>query len=289
MTVLLTLSTALGQTGDLTPALPGYVAPDVSSERYRMVIDADRSLVTEHARIHSGWTARTELEWAHRPLSWVSSDDLVVHIVDHAVAANLGAAGSVGPVRVGVSAPAWLLTTGAVHEGPAMVIGDPTLDLKVAAVPHPEAPFGAALVGRLGIGLGASARQLGQAGPFYEVGVAVDGRGGPLGGALNGGLRGVPDTAFGEVEVGDVAWYRGAVSVDVNDASAVFVEGFGEAPVASAVGNTVPLELLAGARFRDDGGFGVHGGVGRGITAGIGSPVLRLVVGVSWRGTVASE
>jgi len=43
-----------------------------------------------------------------------------------------------------------------------------------------------------------------------------------------------------------------------------------------------PLELLLSVRYKMSNGLSIHGGIGKGLTAGFGSPELRIVAGVSW-------
>ncbi len=43
-----------------------------------------------------------------------------------------------------------------------------------------------------------------------------------------------------------------------------------------------PLEMLLSLRYKMKNGLSIHGGVGKGLTAGFGSPELRFLAGVSW-------
>jgi outer membrane protein OmpA-like peptidoglycan-associated protein len=43
-----------------------------------------------------------------------------------------------------------------------------------------------------------------------------------------------------------------------------------------------PLEVLLSVRYKMSNGISIHGGIGKGLTAGFGSPELRVVAGVSW-------
>ena len=43
-----------------------------------------------------------------------------------------------------------------------------------------------------------------------------------------------------------------------------------------------PLEMLLSLRYKMKNGLSIHGGVGKGLTAGFGTPELRFLAGVSW-------
>lgn len=277
--VLLALSAgAQGLPGD-----PGYRAPSAAADAYRPAVDAHDTFATERPGIEPSLHARAELAWARDALRFVDEEGAVVSVLADAVALNLSAAWARGPVRIGATAPAWLLTTGEVHDGSAALLGDPTLDGKLRLLD--DGPGGLALIGRLGTSLGADARQLGRSGPFGTLGAAAELRSGPVSLVLNAGFRAVPAVELGVDTLDDQVWVRAGGVWAATDALDTSLEVLAELPLG------VPFDAqhqasswLAGVHLRRPGGGVLHGGFGTALTQGVGAPAARLVVGVSWAG-----
>jgi len=67
--------------------------------------------------------------------------------------------------------------------------------------------------------------------------------------------------------------FDGSLTPGPNDKSGA--ERFGD-------GVHSPLEVLLSVRYKLKNGLSIHGGVGKGLTAGFGSPEVRFLAGVSW-------
>lgn len=254
---------------DLTPAIP--------ADPLRPVLDGGPFLATEEAVVTPGVVAAARISWAHRPLVFDPDDGPPVDLLREVVIAHVGASVGIGPVRVGISAPAVLVATGSEWSGSAPLLGDPTATAKVGAA---VGPVGVAAVGRLGVPLGASARQLGYEDPFGELGAAADLRAGRWRVALNGGLRFEPAVDLGEQVLDDAAWLRAGVAWRA-DRFMPSLEVAGQRPLRGFVRGTGPLEGLASVRYAAPRGPSLELGIGRGLTSGIGAPAWRLVAGAT--------
>lgn len=195
-------------------------------------------------------------------------------IVREVVALHLGARFAVGPVQLGLDAPAYLLAR---TEDSRALLGDPSVVAKVAGGAE---GWGVGGMLRVGTSLGASARGLGYPGPFAEIGALADVDVGGLTVVGNAGVRLVPAQQLGDVTLDDVVWGRVGATLTVTPWLAPLVEVAAQAPIAGE-GGGFPVEVLMGASVRCAPGT-LQLGVGRGLTNAVGSPGWRLVLGLTW-------
>jgi len=255
--------------------------PEVNAEHYRPAVDAHDAFATAPTSSNASTHARAEAIWLHDPLRHRAADGTITRTLAEAIGLNLSAAGSIGPLRLGVTAPAWLITTGAATQGSITVLGDPSIDLRLSLLE--PSPVGLALLARGGTSLGADARQLGAGGPFAEVGLAAEVGAGRIALRLNGGYRATPSQALGERSLDDQAWLRAASILDVGETTHLSVELLGDLPVVAAFDpTTFPVEVIGGVHTHVAEGIALRGGVGAPIGVGVGTPALRVVAGVSW-------
>lgn len=187
------------------------------------------------------------------------------------------AAWGLGPVRLGVVAPAYLHSTGQ-GERRGSILGDPSLELRVA---RSKEGLGLGAAGRVVAPLGASSQQLGQAGWSYEVTGIADYSADRFWVGANLGFRGVPQVELPDVSLDDQLLYRVGAAWLPSETWSVSAELQGMATWSSlqsgAVGN--PREILvSGHKNTETRRLSFGAGVGQGV--GIGAPRWRLVVGV---------
>ncbi|MEM6929230.1 MAG: hypothetical protein AAF602_19985 [Myxococcota bacterium] len=257
-----------------TLAQPIADLPAVASDMFRPSVGGGPFLVTESPPFDAGATGGLHLSWAREPLR-IIVDGEGAPVVDNAVAVHLGARVAVGPLQIGVAAPGYVV---AQVDGNRTVLGDPTLDAKLAA--HGER-LGGGLFVRLGASLGASAWQLGYPGPFADVGAIGDVELGRVTVAANVGIRVTPTLDLGEVVLDDAFWFRVAGRVEVTDRVEPALEIWGQRALMGTGPSVAPVEGLAQLCYRWPAGPALHAGLGTGLTSGVGSPRWRAVAGVS--------
>lgn len=248
--------------------------PPVAADLYRPSYDGGPFLVTEVSHIPRGALGGLQVSWAREPLR-IIVDGETSPVVSDAVAVHLGARVGIGPLQVGVAAPGYVIAR---VDGNRTVLGDPTLDLKLATTTD---RYGGGVVARLGTSLGASDWQLGYPGPFAELGAVGDLALGPVAVAGNLGVRFTPEQPLADIVIDDAFWFRLGASVEVRERWDPGLEIWGQRSLAAGTAVT-PVEALLQVRHRWPTGAAVHGGLGTGLTSGVGAPRWRLVVGASF-------
>lgn len=259
----------------------GSPSPQVAADPLRMALDGGPFLASDGAGA-DGFVAAARLSWAHRPLVFDPDDGPADDLLVDVVAVHLGASVRAGPLRVGLTAPAYLVASGASWDGQAPLLGDPILGAKLSACLTRGPNLILGLVGRAGAPLGASRRQLGYGGVFGEIGGLVALDAGPLHLALNSGVRFEPVQDLGAQLLDDAWWLRAGVAVDLSEAWVPAIEITGQRPLDGFVRGTGPLEGLIELRHRRPSGVAVEVALGRGLSSGIGAPEWRGVVGITY-------
>ncbi|HHO53987.1 MAG TPA: hypothetical protein ENK18_24735 [Deltaproteobacteria bacterium] len=268
---------ALGAQAQVSGALP--TTPQLPVDPFRPVVDGGAQLATESPRIHPGSLAASHLSWAHAPLRWQPLDGEIQAVIKDAVALHLGARFGAGPLQIGVSAPAYLVT-GLAWQGPDTILGDPLLQLKLSMW---RETHGVGLIGRLSLPLGADRRALGQPAVSGEIGGLVGGLVGPLATTANLGIRLAPPSELGEIPIGDQLWLRGSASLELTPRWQPALELIAETALSDPDPSKSPVELLTVLHHRWSGGPILHLGLGRGLSTGVGAPSWRLIAGMTWR------
>ena len=95
----------------------------------------------------------------------------------------------------------------------------------------------------------------------------------------------IPNTGVTPIE--DQITYSTAVSFMMSDKFAIMGELFGSSPTAESSTPTDRqegnLQTLGGVRYKFDGEFDIHGGVGTEVYHGLGTPDILVYAGVNWR------
>ncbi|MCB9743353.1 MAG: hypothetical protein H6740_12195 [Alphaproteobacteria bacterium] len=282
LTLLLSLAWADG------PEDPN--APSLAADGFRPSVSAERSLAVEDARPVEGVGGRLTTVLSHRTLLYTVDED-VTKLVNQALAVHASAWWSTPRVRLGASAPMYLLSTGDIQGLKGPVMGDPSLDARVLLRPELDAPLGLAVVARVTAPLGAHTRQLGLPGYAGELGLVVDYKADRFWLAGNLGGKLAPEIDLGEQLLNDQLILRaggGVIFAPECGLGAELVSGL--TPSALGVDPTAQAtELSLTAWTLRDSGVELRGGLGTALGPGIGSPRLRVVLGVGFRPPRSAE
>ncbi len=282
---MITLALWFSGSAALAQTVAGGAVPDLNAQRFRPAIDAGRTLWVDDARMPAeGAQGRFLLSYHRDPLVYRSGDD-ETSIVRDVFQGNVLGGWGIGPVRVGIDVPVYLYTDGPVTDGESG-IGDLGLDGRVTIFGEEapvEAPVDLGVQARLFLPTATVSTALGApdlAGQVALVGsIDVD----RLRLAANVGTRINPEEELENVVLDDAFEYRFGGSFDVADNGGLALEFAGlvyySAEVANRAGS--PFEGLLSGWARPTDTLTVRGGIGRGFTAGVGSPDLRIIAGIS--------
>ena len=226
---------------------------------------------------------RALFHYTRNPLVYEFDDGERVALVSDVVQADLTAAVRVWKVRLGVDVPLYLAHAGTAGEG--FGLGDVAADVKVAVLDRARAPVGLALAGRLALPTSTVDAGLGSPNTGWELAAIVDR---PVGDklllALNVGVRGGPAAELENVNLDDFLVARLAGAYALSDAAGFALELAGEKSLAEPFSNAagLPLEGMLSGYGRVGSALMLRGGVGTGLTRGVGSPDLRVAIGVGY-------
>jgi OOP family OmpA-OmpF porin len=260
------------------------VSPDYDAQLYRTPVDAEQSMwVDDSSAAPDGYVAaKLVTGYMTSPLVFVYDDGERVALVKDALSINAIAAASFKRIRLGLDIPMYAVATSDLTSGGGL--GDIALDLKGTVLPRAEFPVGLALAARLKFPTGSLSVPLTAPNTGWEVEAIVDRKFGPLLVALNVGQRGSPKTSLGNVELNDQLFLRLGAGYAISESAGASLDlnssfnwgSFG------AVAST-PVEAMAG-------GYGrvgttpivLRGGLGTGLSRGIGAPSFRGVLSVGF-------
>jgi outer membrane protein OmpA-like peptidoglycan-associated protein len=255
--------------------------PEMNSQRYRTSIDAEQTLWTDDAGQAESNTGRGALVFGYmnRPFVYEGDDGTSTALVQDALQANLLGGYQLGPVRIGADVPLYILTTSDVAAGGGG-LGDLAVDLKGTVLNREDYPLGLALGARFGFPTSTVDAPLGSSGVDWEIEGIVDRKVNDWLLAANIGTRGLPETTLENVEINDQFFYRLGAGYAITDAAGVSGDLVGELSYADPISNPAgtPIELLAGGWGHLTDMVTLKGGLGTGMSRGIGSPTFRGVL-----------
>ncbi len=200
-----------------------------------------------------------------------------VPVIDDLFGLELGfAANLAGPLGIGVSAPAWLISDGQSSGGPTM--GDTSVWAPIR-IAHTEG-YKLGVVPFALLPTGAEARFLGESG--FGAGALVTGalRGGPLLAGLDLGLDTTAASDHPEWPGGPHARYAGDLGFLPTDAFGFHLELRSRFPLASTA-PTLPTEAMGTVKVRPIDRLFIIGGVGTALTRGVGAAGSRVFLGLT--------
>jgi len=225
------------------------------------------------------WDAGVTFDFSDNPLV-ENINDQRVPVLDQVLAANVvGGASILGFARVDLAVPVYPYAVDQIGSFAAM--GDLRLDATVPIlIPDGLIP-GIAIVPAVWAPTGNMERYLGDAGIGLGATLAVAQEIGPVGWVLNVGGR-----TGQRMEVRNVEWGTGllagfGMSYRVRDDASLAAE-LRATPTYGYSGEQFPMEALAHGRVRLPMNLYATLGGGRGLTRGVGSSNLRVVMGVGW-------
>jgi hypothetical protein len=264
--------------------------PELNAQLYRTPADSTATLWTDDTTIleDGGPVARVMAGYVHRPFVFVSDDGQRVPLLAHGAGLNVIAGYSIDRFRASVDLPIWLsATTGssAANSPGGAGLGDLALDVKVVGLDREEDPVGLGATARITLPTGKVGDvPIGNPNLGWELGAVADkevAEGVLLAGNL--GIRGSNKSEMTNVTLGDSLYFRFGGGYQINDDAGLSADLAGSFAFASfGNGASTPVEALIGGWGRASEDWVVRGGVGTGLSPGIGAPVARVVFGIGY-------
>ncbi|MEM6928350.1 MAG: OmpA family protein, partial [Myxococcota bacterium] len=215
------------------------------------------------------------------PLVYQDTNGDIQELVTSVLQLDLLAGARIGPLRLGVDVPIYLLSQGEPN-GNETGLGDLGIDGKVSLL---DKAVDLALGGRLFVPTSTVDTALGNPRTGYEISAIVSGDAGPVLLAANVGTRGGPATSLENVELNDAFLARVGAALAFSEVVDTALEFNASLPYSAPLSNIdgSPLEVLASAAIRPrESNWVVRAGAGTGLTTGIGSPDYRILLGLGW-------
>jgi large repetitive protein len=225
------------------------------------------------------WDAGIAFDFSDNPLI-ENINDQTVPVLDQVLGANVvGGVSILGFARVDLAVPVYPYAVDQLGSFAAM--GDMRLDATVPLLIPDDLIPGIAIVPAIWAPTGNMERYLGDAGIGLGATLAVAQEIGDVGWVLNVGGR-----TGQRMEVRNVEWGTGllagfGLSYRLRDDASIAAE-LRATPTYGFSGEQFPMEALAHGRVRLPMGLYATLGGGRGLTKGVGSSNLRVVMGVGW-------
>jgi len=259
--------------------------PALAADPVRPDPFATRTSVVPDTRSFSGHRAVLFASHVRDPLVFrPAASDEVIAIVGPVWGLTGGLAWARGPLAVAATLPAQFAIGSDLHDGrPASALGDLAVDSRFVGLDASEAPAGVAGQLRLTAPLGGDAQYMGQPGFSWEL--LVVGEVAPASWSFTAavGTRGVPEVKIDGQSLDDLLVYRLGVARVLGEGGTT-AEFLGQRQYQGFLDDLTnsPLEVVVGGwRYLDsDQRNALRGGLGWGVNPGIGSPQVRLLVGI---------
>ncbi|MCO4747042.1 MAG: OmpA family protein [Proteobacteria bacterium] len=278
----------LASAQDMSEVFP---LPEMNAQLYRSPIDAQRTMWTDDAsRAPHLWaTGRLYASYTHGPVAALFFNDRKVQVVGDVLGFNLVGGVQLGPVRVGADLPVYAVATSGWEGQGGGGLGDAALDVKASILDPSTAPLGVALGARLGLPTATVKVPLGSPKVQSEISAIVDKSLGDVLLAMNLGARFGPKVEQDNLQLNDAFMLRlGAGYLITEDAGASLdvqmLRDFAQ-PGRTDDGISLtgmPIEAMLGGWGRVTDEIVLRGGLGRGLTRGIGAPAFRGVFSVGY-------
>lgn len=264
---------------------PEPVVPEMNTQLFRPSFDSRTTLWAESAGEigNDGLAARAFVGYLRDPLVYVVDDGTRYALLQDALQLQLLAAYRFDRFRLGVDVPVWMLTTSDVAGGGAGM-GDLSVDGRATLVDYTKLPLGLAITGRLTLPTATTDVPLGHAGVGGQIGLLASARVNDLEIHANLGQRFLPTAPLEDASFGDEFYWTLGGGYPITDGLGVSMDVAGTVNYAAlrTNGSTVPAEVLLGGWGRVSNELVVRGGVGRGVTPGIGAPAARALLALSY-------
>ncbi|NOY25537.1 MAG: OmpA family protein [Oligoflexia bacterium] len=278
MLILLLAQTALAQTAPTQPAM--------NAQNYTPPIDSEMLMWTNDAssKPDGYFGARLWANYAKDPLVYQFSDGTTADEVLVGDLLQLDAIASISysRLRLGVDVPLYMMATGTqVNTGTGL--GDMALDLKGSVLDTDHDAFGLAFGGRITLPTATVDAPLGAPALSGALQAMVDKRVGDLLFAANLGTTFGPEIALENVTINDQFFWRGGLGYALTRNAGLSLDIAGQSAYSAPLSNAAssPIEGMLGGWGRL-GNVVLRGGLGTGLTAGIGAPDFRSVFSVAY-------
>ena len=259
-------------------------SPELNAQVFRPSLDQqymwwsdDSSMLDEN-----GFTGGGVLQYLHKPLVYENGAGEQTNLLGGVAQLDLMGTYTLGKLRFGADVPVLLRAFS--DNGNASGLGDLALEGKYGVLDRDESAVGLAVSGRLTLPTATVDLPLGAGGLGGELQVAVDR-------AINdqilvlgnAGIRFQPNVELENVKWGDQLMLRagGAYMLNKNtSASLELANQFGIGENSNKASR--PLEAIAGVRHHVKSGLVFRGGLGAGLTSAVGSPRVRVLLGVGY-------
>lgn len=268
-------------------AAPQVTPPSMDTRLYRLPIDSEAMLWTNDAGTSptGHWRAKLGFHHMTNPLVFSTAPNEQVQVVSSVSELNFLGGVNVAFLRFGLDVPLLVRVNGDELEG-ATGLGDIAVDMKASFTDREttDVPVGVAGLVRLTVPSGTVDASVGTEGVGVELEGIVDKRIGPVLVAGNLGNRFLPKADVGTLEWGSYGYGRlGAGWFIVEDAglsvdlAGHWVYGI---PWSEPAGH--PAEGILGGFGRINEAMVLRGGVGTGLSGGVGAPDVRFVASVGY-------
>lgn len=255
--------------------------PSINAQNFRPSIDSTRTLWVDDASVQDRtYMGRLLFHYVANPLVYEFDDGERVELVSDVLQADLTAGVRLWKIRFGADLPLYLVQSGEAGQG--VGLGDVGLDAKLGILDREKAALGLALSTRVTLPTATVTNALGSPNTGWEIDAIVDRKLGKALVALNVGVRGGPKTELENVSLDDFLVARLAGGYALSDNAGVALELAGEKSLTAGFDNPagLPMEWMASGYGYVTKSLVVRGGVGTGLTSGIGSPDFRVAVGL---------
>lgn len=277
MTLLFLLPAAFAQ------AASGGAAPEINAQNYRPPIDAERTLwVTDPGVLPDGYYGgKVWLHHTWEPLVYEFDDGTSEALVEHILQADAIGYVAFKNMRLGLDLPIYLWSAGtAVERGSGL--GDVVVDLKGTLLDPAEKPLGVALSGRLLLPTASVDAPLGRVGTGFELEANVGHTGETLLWAASVGTRLGKPQELENITLNDAFIWRAGAGVAITETAGLSLDLAGQSMLGElSNGAGSAIEGLVGG-WKRVGNVVVRGGVGTGLTAGIGAPQMRTMLALGY-------
>lgn len=285
MLSILFLSGLVHAQDSTTEPVSGGEIPELNAQLFRPTIDSPYLLWTDESlKMPNRYTsARFLLDYANDPLVYTPNGGEPVDLVGNLLQLDMMAGHTRGPLRVGLHLPVYLRSTGAA--GGETGLGDLGVDFKGTLLDRTDGGLGAALNVRLMLPTATVDAPLGAHGFGWELAAIADAElGEKMILAANLGTRGVPKVELENVTWGSQLFFRAGAGYLLSDNAGLSLDLAGNFTYADiSNGAALPMEALVGGWGRlGDSNLVLRGGVGTGLTGGIGAPKFRAVFALGY-------
>lgn len=258
--------------------------PAMSVETWHLPIGSTATLWTEDTSLPEDGIVRFATGYQNAPLAYTWSNGDRIVVLRDSVRSDLVAGWSYGRARVGIDVPVyWYVAGDTVEAGNGL--GDVGLHLAGIALDREVAPIGLGFTARVLLPTATVDAPVASGGVAVESALVVDRAFGPVLLAANLGTQVSPEVGLENVTLNDAFIARVGAGWTHEDALGASLDVGSRFNYASPLSESsgVPIEAIVGGWSRlGDSDWVVRGGVGRGLTPGIGAPVGRVLFAIGW-------